>query len=145
MKKPKINIRRATDQELYIVRGLDQLCFGADNSEANETEVRESRWWLAFHNGAPIAFAGAYIYANKACELRRTGVLPAYRGIGLQKRFIKARIEYAKSFSCERVFTYAAPWNGASLNSLISCGFRVYNPRRSDDDINYVYMGKWLK
>jgi GNAT superfamily N-acetyltransferase len=139
-----VKIRKLKASELHIIKGLDLLCFGADKSEAPSSEIHHSEWWAGFDEVTPVCFAGAYVYADKACGLLRAGVLPNYRGQGLQKRLIDVRLKHAIKHKCDQAFTYVAPWNAASLNSLISLGFKAYRPECPDTDWDYVHMVRWL-
>jgi GNAT superfamily N-acetyltransferase len=59
--------------------------------------------------------------------LCRAGVLPAHRGQGLQKRLIRARIQVAKEKGMNWLVTDTND-NPASGNSLIACGFKLFEP-----------------
>jgi predicted acetyltransferase len=54
-------------------------------------------------------------------------VLPSHRGFGLQKKFIRVRIRQAKALGLNWLITSTYD-NPASANSLISCGFKMFNP-----------------
>lgn len=87
-------------------------------------------WWLAYHGEHLAGFAGV----TKSRQwggtgyLCRAGVLPEYRGQGLQKRLIQARLAKAKRLGWFYCITDTRR-NPASANSLISSGFRMYTPR----------------
>lgn len=92
--------------------------------------VTDGHWWLALdENGHSAGFAGLVDSQRFAdCGfLCRAGVLEAHRGHGLQKKLIMARIRYAKRVGYAYLFsnTYDNP---ASSNSLMACGFRLYDP-----------------
>jgi len=61
--------------------------------------------------------------------LIRCGVVPDMRGQGLQKKFIRVRIRQAKALKMNWVITSTYD-NPASANSLISCGFKMFNPTK---------------
>tara|TARA_R110000868_G_scaffold140573_2_gene356331 strand:+ start:292 stop:804 length:513 start_codon:yes stop_codon:yes gene_type:complete len=147
MKGPsKITVRRISKGELYLVRGLDHTIFGVDGCEAEEEEYSESKWWLAYDGDTAIGFSGALVYAGKwAIQLQRTGILRPYRGKGLQKRFIRTRLAYAKRLSVGHAHTYCADWNLASANSLISCGFKLYVPEWAYAGNDVFYFIKAIK
>lgn len=87
-------------------------------------------WWIAYDGTQPIGFAG--LYQSRAWRdagyLCRSGVLPAYRGRGLQKRLIRVREQLARRCGMHWLIsdTYENP---PSANSLIACGYRTYQPR----------------
>lgn len=94
-------------------------------------EIDRGHWWVAFtEDGKPVAFAGLirshhWVNAGYMC---RAGVLPKYQGYGLQKRLIQARIRKARSLNWEWLLTDTTE-NPASSNSLISMGFKLYEPK----------------
>lgn len=99
-----------------------------------EVPVNTSRgyWWLAWNgdNDRPIAFAGLWPsvrFAN-AGYLCRAGVACTHRGNGLQRRLIRARERKARSLGWRWLMTDTVPYNPASANSLIHCGYRLYVP-----------------
>lgn len=114
-----IRIRRSDD--LQAVHEMDRLCFPADKP-LTDAELAGSTWWIAQdEQGADCAYA--------ACDskgfLHRVGVLPAYRGQGLQKRFIRVVLRYARRAGLPAVVTYVLASNLPSLNSFLALGFRV--------------------
>ena len=60
--------------------------------------------------------------------LTRCGVRRKYRGNGLQKQLIRARIRMARRHGFRELLAYVLGNNLASANSLIACGFRLYTP-----------------
>ena len=87
-------------------------------------------WWVAFtESGKPVAFAGLVRSAQwvNAGYLCRAGVLRTYNGHGLQKKLIQARIRQARKLNWEWLITDTTD-NPASSNSLISMGFKLYEP-----------------
>lgn len=94
-------------------------------------EIDRGHWWVAYlDSGKPVGFAGlirSYHWVN-AGYMCRAGVLPSYQGHGLQKRLIQVRIRKAKSLNWEWLLTDTTE-NPASSNSLISMGFKLYEPK----------------
>lgn len=84
-------------------------------------------WWIARHNGNPAGFCALEWSDVDTGYLARAGVLPEYRGQGLQKRLIKVREAKARKEHMPALVsdTCNAP---ASANSLIACGFRMFQP-----------------
>lgn len=93
-------------------------------------EIDRGHWWIAYTDeGKPVAFAGL-VRSQQWCNagyMCRAGVLPKYQGYGLQKKLIQARIRKAKSLNWEWLITDTTD-NPASSNSLISTGFKLYQP-----------------
>lgn len=121
---------------------LDQLCFPSDHRPTLE----RSLWWVVWLGKEPIGYAGLRICAgaqNKGLGyLSRAGVLPKHRGRGLQKRLIRARETEARALGLREIVTYAAHWNCASINSLVSCGYRFYQPATRWGGKAAVYLRK---
>jgi GNAT superfamily N-acetyltransferase len=87
-------------------------------------------WWVAYaEDGKPVAFAGLVrsIVWNDTGYLCRAGVLDGYTGNGLQKRLISVRMRQAKKLGWNWLITDTTE-NPASSNSLISMGFKLYEP-----------------
>jgi GNAT superfamily N-acetyltransferase len=91
-----------------------------------------STFWIAFAGRKPVAFASlSPLHAEKDCgHLSRCGVLKAFRGKGLQKQLIAARVKKAKEEGWTHVVSDTRAWNSPSINSLIASGFRSYIPKR---------------
>lgn len=86
-------------------------------------------WWIAVADGQPVAFAGVQRTRRwaDAGYLVRAGVAPAARGQRLQRRLVRAREAYARQQGWRWLVTGTFN-NPASANSLIACGFRIYEP-----------------
>lgn len=108
-----------------------------------------SRWIGIKHTGGCdlVAFCGLRELSSSpgVWFLCRAGVLEAYRGKGLQKRMIRLRLRYAKAHRGKLAITYTTKENFASANSLISCGFRLYDPEWAWAGREMLYWQKDLK
>lgn len=105
----------------------------------------DSYWWFAFYKGDVIGFAGMHYYPNlNSAFLARVGVLSGYRGLGLQKKFIKLRERQAAKDGYSRIVTYTSYDNIHSANNLISCGYKLYVPRFEYGVKNALYFIKTL-
>lgn len=125
---PKVSIRKVCGiKEKETIRDLHLKCFDCDEPCSTST----GHWWIAYDSKrTPIAFAGieqSYQWSDTG-YLCRSGVIPQARGAGLQKKLIRVRLSFAKRYGWNYVITDTAKDNVASSNSLISCGFRLYNP-----------------
>lgn len=89
--------------------------------------IGDDHWWLAYSGRSPVAFASLAITHCGSAYLSRVGVLPGARGCGLQKRLIRARVNYARRLGVRWVITDTTA-NPASANSLIAEGFKVFDP-----------------
>jgi GNAT superfamily N-acetyltransferase len=102
-------------------------CFRAE--ELDESLFQRGWWWIAQDDGEPVGFAGmvqSYRWGD-AVYFCRAAVLPKARGNGLQKRLIATRTRKAKQLGMNWAITDTRK-NPASANSLISAGFRMYEP-----------------
>ena len=105
---------------------LQKKCLPSDKP----CNVMHGHWWIVYtDSGIPVAFAGMTRSSNwlDAGYLCRAGVTPDYTGNGLQKRLIRVRIAKAKKLNWRWLITDTTS-NPASSNSLISQGFRLYEP-----------------
>jgi len=104
-------------------------------------------WWVAYCDGEAAAFAGLVPSSRvpNAGYLKASGVLPKFRGHGLQKRLIRKRLDHARSLGWTTVFTETINHNAPSGNSLISCGFRMFNPKHPWGSSYAVYWKKELR
>ena len=102
-------------------------CFRA--SELHPDQFSKGYWWIAFDGGEPVGFAGITqsVRWGDAGYLCRSGVVEGVRGQGLQKRLIAARLAKARRVGWNWVITDTRR-NPASANSLINCGFKMYQP-----------------
>ena len=125
---PRIRIRRAVDADVPQIRELDRLCFPSDSPGYDAEAV----WWCARTLREDVV-AFAAIRASQQWAgvgyLNRCGVHDAWRGLGLQRRLLRAREAYARQQGWSYVVTDTTPENTASANNLIRAGFTLYQPR----------------
>jgi GNAT superfamily N-acetyltransferase len=127
-----IRIRRADRDDVtrdVIFRG-EMSCFPADTPYVLKSNHAV---WLAHAPpnslGDTLAgYAAMVEHGPAAGFLARCGVLPAYRGQGLQRRLIRARVAHARRIGLKTVYTYTIIRNPASSNNLIKSGFALYRP-----------------
>lgn len=121
-----MHVRRTkTDEELQIVLALDKKCFPHDDPPYTEGRW----WWIAWDDeGNPAGYAGITPMHDKTVYLCRAGVLPKYRGMGLQKKLIKVREAAAIRAGFTHAVTDCSKDNYKSLSNLIKCGYQLYNP-----------------
>lgn len=102
-------------------------------------------WWLAFDDDTPAGF-GSLCASNQYAErgyLCRAGTLPEFRGRGIQKRLIRVREAYARRLGFGTIVTDTFQ-NAPSSNALISCGFKLYDPRTPWSFPGALYWHKTL-
>jgi len=119
----------AVDSAYKALIDLQLLCLPSDDPE---TPKEESWWWLAIdEDGKAVGFAGMRPSDRwqQTMYLCRAGVLPEYRGQGIQKRLIRVRLIKARSLGNTHAITDCTTENPASARSLIAAGFRPYWPQ----------------
>jgi len=122
-----------------LVKRFDNKFF----SGCIRSPVRNTHWVFIYHiiynRRVPIACACIEISDRKDYSfLARASVERSYRGRGIQKLLINERVNIAKEYCSEYpVVTYTYPSNIASMNSLISCGFKTFKPK-------YRFAGKHM-
>ena len=119
-----------------IVSDMDSVCFPGE--PISPVKFKATYWWIVRCKNKPIGYAGLRLVDegdDKLGFLCRVGVLPDFRGHGLQKRLINSRVSFAKRVGCSAVLTYAYKENYPSINSLVSRGFRMYSP-------SYAWAGR---
>jgi GNAT superfamily N-acetyltransferase len=108
-------------------------------------DTRTGWWWIAYDCARPVGFAGLYPSSrwSDAGYLCRAGVLPEYRGRGLQKRLIRIRERKARELGMTWLIsdTYKNP---PSTNSLVACGYRMYEPSEPWGAEGVLYWRKRL-
>lgn len=143
----KITVRRVATPEVLqdhvkeTILAMDSILFEGSNRPCLE----QSSWWFAYYKGEPIGYAGLTYYPSlDSAFLSRVGVLSDFRGLGLQKRFIKARERQAKKDGYSRVVSYTSYDNVYSANNLIDCGYRLYIPKFDWGVKNSYYLLKYV-
>lgn len=107
------------------IRALHVAAFPADR----EPDWVTAAWWLVLRDDRPVAFAGVQ-RSQQWCDagyMVRAGVEQTERGRRLQQRLIRVRERFARRQGWKWLFT-ATLNNPPSANSLIACGFRLYEP-----------------
>ena len=96
--------RRARQDELETIQKMDQLCFPHDSRDIEEGDL----WWVVpAGRGSLAAYGGLRIVSDgRVGYLFRVGVLPEFRGRGLQRKLIRSRINHARKLGLERVVSY---------------------------------------
>ena|SRR5690606_12594088 len=103
---------------------MDRECFPGEPWEPTDDAL-----WIASYNGEPAGYAAAKHSQHFPdwAYLSRAGVLPGFRGKGIQRRLIQSRCRWAWRSGLTGAYTYTLD-NPASGNALIGCGFRLFSP-----------------
>lgn len=123
------------------ITAMDARCF-TDGSPA--IADNNGAWWIAYAGTEAAGYCGIRQgTAPGRGYLCRAGVLPKFRGQGLQKALIRVRVAYARKqgWTCVVTDTHDNP---ASANSLIACGFRLYRPEVRWSFDSSLYLKKDL-
>lgn len=122
--KLDLAVERAGHEDPALV-SLHKATFPSDT----EPEWAAGAWWVVKDGQLPVAFAGITpsVHWRDVFYLVRAGVMPEYRGLGLQRRLIRVRAAYARRAKANWLVT-STYHNMHSANSLIACGFRLYEP-----------------
>jgi GNAT superfamily N-acetyltransferase len=109
---------------------MDGVCF-PDDRRIKPTAKEGTRWWLVTadkHHDAGYAAMTPSVQWSDAVYLSRAGVMPAYRGHGLQRKLIRVRIAAARRAGFQWAITDTSYDNNSSSNNLIREGFRLFAP-----------------
>lgn len=111
----------------HEIEALHSLTFWKD---APDIDPEAGHWWFAYHNKAPVAFAGVVpsTWFQNLGYFHRVGVLPEHRGKGLQVRLMRTMEARARKIGWDGIVSDTTAWNAASANSFIKMGYRVFTP-----------------
>ena len=110
----------------FVVSRLDAVCFPGD--EPVFTGGDRVWWWAEREDGCHVAYAGVSPLRDQGLAyFCRAGVVPQYRGHGLQRRLLRARIAWCRKNKLEPITDCTAD-NVASINNLVAVGFKAYLP-----------------
>lgn len=90
-------------------------------------EVQDAWGFLAFVDGQPVG-GGMLGIVDGVALLSGSSVIPQFRGRGLQKTLIRARLAFALAQGCDLACASTAPGT-ASQRSYEASGFRVAYPK----------------
>jgi ribosomal protein S18 acetylase RimI-like enzyme len=105
----------------------DAQCFPDDTPAI----IPGAMWWLAVDGTEIVAYCALrvnYESRTPVGYLYRAGVMPKYRGRGLQRKMIDIRCKAAKKLKLKAVVTVTAWNNVASMRSLMATGFKPFRP-----------------
>jgi GNAT superfamily N-acetyltransferase len=126
-----------------VLTDLHQLTFF---KSAPMPEFEWGHWWLTFHAGTPVAFAGMVpsTHADNAGYFCRVGVLQAHWGRALQLRLMRAIEARARNNGWAYVVSDTTD-NVPSANNFIKAGYRLYRPRYPWGWPHTLYWRKFLE
>jgi GNAT superfamily N-acetyltransferase len=109
-------------------------------------EFELGRWWLAFCEGLPIAFAGLIpsTHVANAGYFCRVGVLREHWGKALQLRLMRALEARASNDGLSCIVSDTTD-NVSSANNFIRAGYRLYRPDHPWAWPHTLYWRKFLR
>lgn len=117
-----MSVKLATLDDMSALLELDAACFARPwGAPAWRTEF-EGGAILLLAGTPPRGFACAVVIAP-CCELRRIGVDPSGRGIGVGRSLLIEVITHARRLGCERVQLEVAQGNVAACSLYRAHGF----------------------
>ena len=84
--------------------------------------------FIARVDGLAAGGASAFVSPSRAAVLAGAGVLPRFRGLGVQRALIAARLQYAKEKGADVAASSTLP-NSLSQKNLERFGFRILYPK----------------
>ncbi len=123
-----IDFRRATSAEdAALIAGMDRVCFPLDTPAA----FAGARWSIGWDGDTPASYCAWKTVDHDGVAVGfhyRGGVLPGYRGQGLQRRMLRLREEEMRQDGRIKAVTYTDADGAASMRNLIAEGYRPYVP-----------------
>lgn len=122
-----IDFRPASPADEALIARLDAICFPIDAPPTfvgahwligwtKTTPTSYCAWKPVDHDGTPAGFQ------------YRGGVLPDWRGHGLQRRMLRLREQAMRAAGLVLSVTYTDADGAASMRNLIAEGYRPYAP-----------------
>lgn len=129
----RFTIRKVDITDLFVQQALRSMF---DETFAPEDwtgppAFNDGIWWIAYAGKEAAGFSGIVpaLLVPNAYYIKATGVLPKFRGHGLQKRMYRKHEQYVRALGAKTMVTETINHNAPSGNSLISCGYRMFNPK----------------
>ena len=123
-----IAFRSATTPEEHAeIARMDRVCFPVDTP----TAIAGAEWTIAWDGETPAAYCAWKIVEHDGVSvgfLYRGGVLPGWRGRGLQREMVRLREAEMRRQGLRKSVTYTDADGAASMRNLIAEGYRPYGP-----------------
>ena len=124
-----IEFRRATatTQDEALVLRLDAICFPVDAPPV----FAGAEWYIGWDDGKSAAYCAWKTVEHDGNAVGfhyRGGVLPAWRGHGLQRQMFRLRETDMRRRGLTKAVTYTDADGAASMRNLIAEGYRPYAP-----------------
>lgn len=122
-------VRIVPTLEVELVRAIDRAVLPGNYFE--DPDMGNLYWLAELRDKTPVGYCSVrptQYDPTHTAFLSRSGVLPPYRGQGLQRRMIRVRVAWARRMSFQHVITYCGTYNVPSATNLIKEGFRPWWP-----------------
>lgn len=141
----RLTIRKTEDEDLDTCLDIDRVCFTHPNDTLHVDEALGWSLWLATYDNYPVGYcASQYLPGRGAVYLCRAAVLPEARGRGLQRRMVSVRLMDARKRGYHTAISYVHVDNLPSANTLIKCGFTLYEPTPDWKDRRFLFFRRSL-
>ena len=120
----KVTLRKVDDVE--EAHEIHRLAFPCDHWPGDAHE-----YWIATdESGHVVGICSCVFWEDiQVVYLSRAAVIKRAQGYGLQRRMIRARVNWARQQGARFICTYCARKNYASMVSLLKSGFRFHVPK----------------
>ena len=122
-----ISFRRALSREdAALIAQMDVVCFPIDTP----AEFAGANWFIGWDGDRPAAYCAWKIvdHDEPVGFHYRGGVMPDWRGRGLQRQMLRLREAEMREQGIARAVTYTDADGAASMRNLIAEGYRPYVP-----------------
>jgi GNAT superfamily N-acetyltransferase len=118
-------IAKSDLESIRWLRWLDAEIFPSDTPSV----VGTANWFLGWDKDHAVAFCGwkpYFLNFDLVGFHYRAGVLPDYRGQGLQKKMVEKREDEMRRSNIKIAVTYTEVYSAASMTTFINMGYRPY-------------------
>ena len=122
-----IDFRPASATDEALIAHLDRVCFPIDAP----AKFAGAHWLIGREGAAPACYCAWKTVDHDGVPAGfhyRGGVLPAWRGRGLQRQMLRLREAEMRAAGLTRAVTYTDADGAASMRNLIAEGYRPYAP-----------------
>lgn len=117
----------APAEDGQLILRMDRICFPLDEPPT----IAGAQWIIGWDGGTVAAYCAWKTVDHGGVQVGfhyRGGVLPEYRGHGLQRRMLCLREAAMRERGLTNAVTYTDADGAASMRSLIAEGYRPYAP-----------------
>jgi GNAT superfamily N-acetyltransferase len=136
-------IRHATKDDIEAIEAADRVCFPFDFPYIFSWEKNVS--WVAMDKEELQGYLSVHPLRYGVWFFSRVGVLLAARGQGLQRKMMNVMEKHGRREGWREIVTYTIGGNGHSIQNILECGYRTYEPRKSYVGWKFVHLRKRLQ